>query len=668
LKKPAVAKKTNFSYKLHGDTIKDPYQWLEDRDDPAVNRWVKAQNKYSESKLIDSKFDAIQKDVAKDMDIDFISTPYYSQGYWYINKRNKTDQKFKYFRMRSLGGKPKLYFDENALAKNISLESMSFSPSRDLMAYELSESGSEQSTIYMKNIKTGKKIKDKITECIHANICWNNTETGFFYSKPDPQEVTKDEPYYNIRLYFHKLGTDYKDDKIIFGEGFDKEYGFSCSTKVESQLLVHAWKGWRDNKLFVLNLETGVSFEILENLKGKKWHFLTKDYVIVATDVGAPKYKIIIAKAKEIYVGNESWTEIIPECDAVLSDFKVTKNAIICIYQKDVSEYIMAYDFRGKLLKKLQLPKYTSILGVLSDSRESKFSYSFENFLQMKTSVLSNSITFEKRIIQKPKKTLSSKHFVVEQCWYKSGKVKVPMYVVRKKNSKLNGKNPTVLYSYGGYGHSELPHYPLRWEKFIKKGGIFVVANIRGGGEFGEDWHRAGSGKDKMNSLYDIIAAAEFLQKEKYTSNEHLAIYGGSNGGMNVLACMVLRPELFGAVIASVPLSDMYRFPKFLMASRWTEEKGDPKVKAEYNQIKKWSPYHNVSSAKKYPPLLIMTGFNDSRVHPMHSWKMTARMQEVSQSVFVYTNLEQGHTIAAAKDQQVFDQALRLRFLEDTIV
>ena len=666
MQKIPQAKKVPFSYTMHGETILDPYQWLEDRDSATVRSWVKKQNTFTKSHLVDAKFEAIKRDIAKDQEYDIESTPSFSQGYWYVNKRGKRDQKFKHYRNKSLtGGKDELYLDENTLPKNTSLRDFTASLRKKYLAYQLSVSGSEHTTIYVKNLETGQILKDKVPIGFKSSVTWNVAETGFYYNKPDPKKVTKQEPSYFGKLYFHKLGTSAAKDKIIFGQSFHKEFSFYCSTKDDKHLIITASKGWKQNHIFLFNTQTGKSTELLKSHIGIKNLGLTDDYVFMYTNAKAPRGKILIAKTSDLYQGKEKWKEIIPQNDAVLQDFSITSNAVLCTYLSDVSNTLIAYDFTGKIIKNIPIPPHSTVLTVNSDYRESIFSYSFDNFLQMRTSVVSDSIKFGNKIVVKPAKHLDPALFKVEQRWYKSGNARVPMYILRRKDVALNGNNPTVLQTYGGYGISSMPHYLQHWEQFIKSGGIFVVANIRGGGEFGEDWHRAGSGKNKLNSLHDIIAAAEFLQKELYTSPKHLAIFGGSNGGMNVLACMVMRPELFGAVISAVPVSDMYRFPQFLMASRWVHEKGDPRNKEDFQVIKKWSPYHNVAENIKYPPLLITTGYNDSRVHPMHSWKMTARMQEVSKNTFLYTDLEAGHTNAAAKDQQIYDYALKLRFLKE---
>ena len=666
MQKIPQAKKVPFSYTMHGETILDPYQWLEDRDSATVRSWVKKQNTFTKSHLVDAKFEAIKRDIAKDQEYDIESTPSFSQGYWYLGKRGKRDQKFKHYRKKSLtGGKDELYFDENTLPKNTSLQGLMMSSSKKYIAYQLSDSGSEHTTIYVKNLETGQILKDKVPIGFKSSVSWNVAETGFYYNKPDPKKVTKQEPSYFGKLYFHKLGTSAAKDQIIFGHSFHKEFSFYCNTKDDTHLLIYARKRGRQNHIFLFNIQTGKSTELLKSLIGSKNLGLTDDYVFMYTNAKAPRGKILIAKTSDLYQGKEKWKEIIPQNDAVLQDFSITSNAVLCIYLSDVSNTLIAYDFTGKIIKNIPIPPYSTISTLNSDIKESIFSYSFENFLQMRTSVVSDSIKFGNKIVVKPVKHLDPALFKVEQRWYKSGNARVPMYILRRKDVALNGNNPTVLHSYGGYGTTSMPHYLPHWEQFIKSGGIYVLANIRGGGEFGEDWHRAGSGKNKLNSLHDIIAAAEFLQKELYTSPRHLAIFGGSNGGMNVLACMVMRPELFGAVISAVPVSDMYRFPQFLMASRWVHEKGDPRNKEDFQVIKKWSPYHNVAENIKYPPLLITTGYNDSRVHPMHSWKMTARMQEVSNKTFLYTDLEAGHIGGAAKDQQFFGQALKLRFLKE---
>jgi prolyl oligopeptidase len=669
LQKPPIAKKVSFSYVMHGETIKDPYQWLDNRDDPKVKNWVEQQNIFVKNNLKDRKYQELVDRVKKLENYTWQSAPYIQAKYYYLQTRGPKDNQAKFIRKNIATGKQDCILDPNKFDKGQTLSGMRLSPDCSLLAYLITQGGSEENIVKIRDVQTKKDIKDELDLSRGGQIVWRPDNSGFYYSMPDTSKTTKAEPYYFQRVYFHKLGTSQTQDVCVFGQGFEKEYSFGYTISPDGNTMaILATKGWKEYQLFIYDCKTTKSIEVLADLIGIKTPIITNSAVYVHTDCDAPNWRVLKINLSEVNNKPSAFEELIAEDkESKLEEVRLTSNVIITEYLHKVSSIGKLFSHDGKYIRKLKIPALSTLSEIIADRDSVEFSYSFNNFLQSRTVYTATDEKDSEQVYMKPQYKLGY-DYCVEQKWYKSADgTKIPMFILRQKNMTFDGKNPTALYSYGGYGTVQLPGYYPYWAEFVKDGGIYVVANIRGGGEFGKNWHTGGTGKNKIKSFEDINAAAEYLVEQKYTSTKHLAIIGGSNGGMSVLASMVLRPELFGAVIAKVPLSDMYRFHKFLIASRWTEEKGNPEVEADYKRIKKWSPYHNLKKGVQYPPLLLTTGYNDSRVHPMHAWKMAALMQEFKQAAFMETDFTAGHG-KVDKNQSIHDQALTLRFLVETIM
>lgn len=667
---PPKTKKTNYQYTIAGHQINDSYHWLEDVDDKSVKKWVDEQNMYFNAYIGEKRITRYVREFEDKFNYTWRSTPRLIGKFWYYQERNVTEQRPRYLRCRKPFKDSQLILDSNKLPPDVKVALFQPSLSGDYYIYEITQSGSEKTIIHIGNMSNSQPVDKEIMVGRGGYCKWLDDESGFYYKKPDPLLVEKSQPDYYQRIYFHRLGDDPSDDKQIFGKHLSKEYSMVFGLSSDNKnLVVLATKGWQHSRVFILKLKTNIYSEILKLDKTFKHPLILEDKLLIHTLNGAPNGKILSCSFSQLMKGIENWQTIVkPEKDRTLDTCIVLKNYLVCSFVKNVASEIKIYSKTGQLKTTVDLPRYSSVNDMMSTNSENQLSFSYSNFIISRSIVLYDVDNNTQKILQKPQFDLSREMKVRQmKCESKDG-VEIPFFVVASKKITLNSNNPLVLYGYGGFGVSLLPAYNIYREKFLRQNGIYVVANIRGGGEFGKHWHTEGINKNKEKSFDDFIAVAKTLIRKKYTKPSKLAIWGGSNGGLLVSAAMIKEPKLFGAVIANVPLCDMYRFHKFLIASRWKEEYGDPEKPGDFSKIKKWSPYHNIINNTTYPPILLRAGMNDSRVHPMHAWKFAARLQEYNLNSFVYTDLNSGHTGGSSLNDDIVSQARNWAFIDKTIL
>ncbi len=631
---------------LHGRTIKDDYRWLEDGDDPRVKEWVDAQNAYTESVIQESApLDVFARDLGKQLDVETYSEliPVNGRYFWQERKQGE-DQPSVYVKHGREGVPRKLITSPES---TVSIDYWTVSSKATYVAYGLSRGGDEMATLYIMDVATGENVFESIPYARYADVSWLSNESGFYYTRhPAPGTVPPGDEHFFERAYFHQLGSNPDQDPLVFGENRPKDDMLHLILSTDDQyLIIRAAQNWNRNDIYLYDCQTQHTRALVEGLDHHFTCSTSGDWIFIDTNYKADNYHMYAAPLSNIPESLDDWQEIIPESAAILQTFRLTKSKIIVEYMKDACSEVKLFEFDGTLVGELPLPPYSDFAGIGWYRREEEFFFGVTTFLTPKVSYASQG-GVECNVYRQMDGDLNPADYTVAQEWVvsKDG-TKVPMFIIHKADLVQDGTNPTVLYGYGCHGNAQTPSYLRTWTPWLERGGVYALANIRGGGEYGEKWHRDGSTDKKQNTFDDFIAAAEHLIAQKYTSAEHLGIIGGSNGGLMVGAVMTQRPDLFKAVVCNVPVLDMARFHKFLIAHRWIAEFGDPNNPKDFGWLMEWSPYHNVKEGVAYPNVLFTTANKDTRVDPLHARKMTALMQRVNKEgvILLRTEMDAGH-------------------------
>ncbi len=642
---------------IHDVKIVDPYRWLEDFDQPEVQDWIDIQNNNTKELLAKiPNYQGAYDRIKEFLSLGTLTVPSEKEGFIFYQKSTIESQPILYVQ-KGLNGKPKVLLNPNELSKEnpVALDWFFISPKAKYIVYGLSKDGNEWSVLHIKNIETEEIFEDKIPRTRFCSLAWLPDETGFYYTRfPELGTVPKGEENYNQHVYLHEIGTDWHDDYKIFGEGRPKTNHYDVELSEDGRYLLISVHKYTKNDLYIMDVKnnnklTGiiVGEDVLTNIS------MFNDELWILTNKNVPRNALF--KAKITSPKFKDWEEVIPESDNIISQVLVTKEKIFVKVMKNASEYILIYSRDGNLISELQLPEFSSILSMgtndLISARDTKrFYFGLQNFFYPRTNYCyeidkSNLLVFNE--IEQP---LDEKNYIVKQIWYDSKDgTKVSMFLAHKKDINLDGKNPTMLCGYGGFNISIKPPY-LRYSRFfwLENGGVVAIANLRGGSEYGEDWHRAGMLEKKQNVFDDFIYAAKWLISNKYTSEKHLSINGRSNGGLLTGAAVTQNPELFGAVYVGVPLLDMIRYHLFSIARYWIPEYGSAEDPEQFKYILKYSPYHNVKKGTEYPATILVAAASDSRVDPIHAMKMTALMQWANSSnepISLFIEKKAGHGI-----------------------
>ena len=428
---------------------------------------------------------------------------------------------------------------------------------------------------------------------------------------------------------------------------------------------IEASQTWTENEIYIYDRERKEIKPVITSIASKFSGIFLRDKVLLNTNYKANNYRVLESSYEDVYRPVDEWEEFIPEREFLLESIQATSNKILVEYLVNVCSEVIVFNYQGEEIGKIPLPNYSSLAGISARPEEEEFFYGVESFVFPKILYRYDPVTETYSEYRRTDNPIDPDQYEVRQEWYTSKDgTKVPVFIFYKKGLKLNSKNPTILCGYGGFGSNQTPSFMRNWVPWIERNGVFAMANIRGGGEFGEKWHKDGIKENKQNSFDDFIAAGEYLIAQKYTDNDHLGILGGSNGGLLVSAVGVQRPDLFKAICSRVPLTDMVRFPHFGIAVRWVHEYGNPEVKEDLENILQWSPYHNVKEGVEYPNFFFTTANKDTRVDPLHARKMAACLEEVNKSncVLVFTEMEAGHGPGKPIVKIVESQALILTF------
>ena len=613
-----------------GEQIADPYRWLEDDRSAATEAWVKAQNEVTFGYLEKIPFrKQLKERMEKLWNYEKISAPFKEGNYTYFYKNNGLQNQSVLYR-KDQNGKEEIFLDPNTFSKDgtTSLGGINFSKDGSLVAYAISEGGSDWRKVIVLKADTKEIIGDTIVDVKFSGLSWYKNE-GFYYSsydKPKGSELSAKTDQH--KLYFHKLGTAQKEDKIIFGLNEKRRYVGGYVTDDENYLIISASTSTSGNELYYKDLsKNGPIVNLVNNFNNDHSvidNIGTKFYLV--TNYNAPNKKIVTFDLSNPKM--ENWVDFIPETENVLSP-STGGGYIFAEYMKDAVSFVQQYDYDGKLIRDVKLPGIGTAGGFGGKKEETTLYYSFTNYITPGTIYSFEAKSGKSTVYQKPKVDFKSEDYESKQVFYTSKDgTKVPMIITFKKGTNLDGKNPTMLYAYGGFNVSLTPAFSIANAVWLENGGIYAVANLRGGGEYGKKWHDAGTQMQKQNVFDDFIAAAEYLIKEKYTSSDFLAIKGGSNGGLLVGATMTQRPELMKVAIPQVGVLDMLRYHTFTAGAGWAYDYGTAEQSAEmFQYIKGYSPVHNVKAGTQYPATMVTTGDHDDRVVPAHSFKFAAELQ-----------------------------------------
>lgn len=619
-----------------GVEVKDPYRWLEDDRSAETEEWVKEENEVTYNYLKQIPFRQELKDRLSELwNYEKVGAPFHEGDYTYFYKNNGLQNQFVLYRYKT-GEDPdtaEVFLDPNTFKEDgtVSLGETSFSKDGSKFAYSISEGGSDWRKVLVMDTETRELMGDTLMDVKFSSLSWKG-EDGFYYSsydKPTGSELSAKTDQH--KLYYHKMGTPQSEDQLVFGGTDDQKHRYIKGTVTEDDryLVVTASVSTSGNKLFIKDLtkpnsgftvildNTDTDSYVLENVGSKLY---------IVTNRNAPNLKIVTVDAKNPTPGN--WKDLIPETDHVLSASTGGGN-IFANYMVDAVSQVKQYDYDGKLIREIELPGVGSAGGFSTKKEEKELYYSFTNYVTPPSIYKYDIDSGNSSLFIKPEIDFNPDNFESQQVFYTSKDgTKIPMIITHKKGLEMNGKNPTILYGYGGFNISLTPSFSIANAVWMEQGGIYAVPNLRGGGEYGKEWHNAGTKMQKQNVFDDFIAAAEYLIKNNYTSSDYLAIRGGSNGGLLVGATMTQRPNLMKVALPAVGVLDMLRYHTFTAGAGWAYDYGtaeDSKEMFEY--LKGYSPLHNVREGVEYPATLITTADHDDRVVPAHSFKFAAELQ-----------------------------------------
>ncbi len=619
----------------HGTMVADPYRWLEDPNAPETLKWVEAQNKLTRAFLAESPVrESIRQRLTALWDYPKYSVPFKEGQRYFFSKNDGLQNQAVLYMQARLDSEATVVLDPNKFSEDgtVALTNQVFNRDGTLLVYGTSSSGSDRQELRIRQIDRGQDYPEVIKWCKFAGIGWKHDSSGFFYNRyPERGTVAPEDEINFSTVYWHKLGTPQAEDQLIFERPEEKELAFRpYVTEDGMYLLLDVWRGTEPkNRVYYREVKSDGEFIRLLDEADARYDFIDNDGPIFYfhTDLDAPLGRVIAIDTNQ--PARENWKEVIPEQPDVLSFVTLVNNQFVVAYLHDVHHQIKLYALDGTFEREIELPTLGSIAGMSGKREDSEMFLGFTSFLYPTTTFHYDFKSGELKLFRASEIDFDPSGYETEQVFYTSKDgTRVPMFLTYKKGLVLDGNNPALLYGYGGFDISQTPSFWLSKLVWLEHGGIFVVANLRGGGEYGQPWHEAGMLERKQNVFDDFIAAAEWLIENKYTSSQKLAIEGGSNGGLLVAACMLQRPELYGAVLCEVPVIDMLRYHKFTVGRYWTSEYGNAETDpAHFAFMYAYSPLHNVREGVTYPPTLIATADTDDRVVPMHAKKFAATLQ-----------------------------------------
>ena len=621
----------------HGTKVADPYRWLEAdvRESKEVAEWVAAENEVTFAYLKEiPEREAIKKRLTELWNFEKVSPPFRAGPRYVFAKNDGLQNQYVYHTLDKLDGEPKLLLDPNTWSKDgtVALAGMAFTDDGKLMAYGVSESGSDWSTWKVLNVESRKELGDEIRWTKFGATSWTRDNKGFYYSRfpePKPGEKYQGLPL-NMKLYYHRLETAQSEDKLVYDRPDQPTWTiYGQVTDDGKYLVIQIGDGTtsRKSRIYVRPLVGNVMHAVIDNFDSVN-EVVGNDGPVfyLRTDLNAPRGRLVAIDIRKPQP--DDWKTLVLQAEATLEQVHYVGGQFNCKYLKDAYSQVKLYDPTGKLVRELTFPGIGSARGFSGKARDADTFYSFDSFNLPARTYRLDLMTGKSTLFHEPKLRFKPEDFEVKQTFYTSGDgTKIPMFISHKEGIKLDGANPTLLYGYGGFNIPMTPQFSAAKLAWMDMGGVFAVANIRGGGEYGREWHRAATKLNRPKAYEDFIAAAEWLIKNNYTKTEKLAIQGGSNGGLLVGAVMCKRPDLFGAALPAVGVMDVLRFHKFTAGRFWTDDYGSSDNPEDFKVQITYSPYHNLKKGTRYPATLITTADTDDRVVPSHSFKFAAQLQ-----------------------------------------
>jgi len=660
---PPATRRDNVQEVIHGVTIVDPYRWLEDQQSPETRAWIDAQNRCTRH-LLDTwpGLEPLKRRLARLMKVDTIEVPLERNNRYFFKKRLADQDQGALYMRRGPGGTDEVLVNPNSLSPDHTISASLEEVSDDgrLVAYSIRQGGADEVAIRWLDAETRAELPDQLPKGLYFGIALKHDKSGFYYTRREAE---------GPRLYYHVMGTETAKDPLVFGDNYGPDkIIYPVISEGGRYLLIHVLYGSAADKteIYVQDLAAkGPLRPVVKDLDARFMAEIGGDTLFLHTNWNAPKGRILAVDLKN--PSRDQWREIVPEGSAVIDSVTAAAQRLFVNYTENASSHVRVFDASGRYLRELKLPTLGSVTGFSGRWTSKEAFFGFTSFVTPLTVFRYEPMSNKQEVWGREQVPIRSEQFAVRQVWYESKDgTRVPMFLVHLKGLNLDGSVPTLLTGYGGFNLSNTPYFSTTAALWAENGGVFALANLRGGGEFGEQWHEAGMLAKKQNVFDDFIAAAEWLIKNGYTNPSRLAIEGTSNGGLLVGAALTQRPDLFGAAACGYPLLDMLRYQKFLVAKYWVSEYGSADNPEQFKYLYAYSPYHHVRPGTKYPAVLFFSGDSDTRVAPLHARKMTALLQSATASgrpVLLRYDTEAGHSRALPVSKQIDESADVLGFL-----
>ena len=674
-----AARKSDVVDDYHGTRVPDPYRWLEDPDSPESRAWIEAQNRLTAAYLAEIPArSTIRERLTKLWNYPKYGTPFRKGRRYFFFKNDGLQNQSVLYKQASLTADPETLLDPNLLSEDgtVALSTMAVSDDGRLLAYGTSASGSDWEEFRVRDVAQGRDLSDYLKWIKFSGASWTNDGAGFFYSRyPEPADKALTDVNRFQRLYYHRLGTDQAQDLLVYERPDQPDWGMNAEVTADGRYAVmHVWLGTdRRNRVYYLDLKdakrpkvTGEVVRLLDDFDAS-YAFVGNDGPVFyfLTDLDAPRKRVIAIDTR--HPERARWREIIPQGPDVLDGVQIIHDTFVANSMHDASSRLRLFAHDGRFVKDLPLPTLGSIGGISGERKDDEMFYAFTSFLYPTTIFRYDFKSGVTSVFKAPAIDFDPSGYETKQVFYTSKDgTRVPMFITHQKGLHLDGSNPTYLYGYGGFNISLTPSFSVSMLVWLQMGGVYAVPNLRGGGEYGEEWHQAGMHDRKQNVFDDFIAAAEYLIAQGYTSPSKLAIAGASNGGLLVGAAITQRPELFGAALPAVGVMDMLRFHKFTIGWAWVTDYGSADSAAQFPYLYKYSPLHNIRAGTRYPATLVTTADHDDRVVPGHSFKFTAALQAAQagpQPVLIEIETKAGHGAGKPTSKLIEEQADRMAFL-----
>lgn len=665
----------------HGTPVADPYRWLEDDNSPETKAWVQAQNAVTDQFLAAMPQRLPVRDLyTKLYNFEKFGTPSKEGGRYFWTRNDGLQQQAVLYTAKSLKDTPRVALDPNQLSKDgtVALSGLAVSKNGRLLAYGIAGAGSDWQTWKVRDLQTGQDLPDRIEWVKFSGATWTPDGKGFFYARydaPKPGEALTGANYFQ-KLYYHRLGTPQSEDVLVAENKAEKQWGFGAQVSDDDRhLLINIWSGaGRKNGLMVLPLGPGGSFQpgqpqVITTAFDAEYSpvLALGDRLVLKTDKDAPRGRLVALSLKN---PQAPWTTLVPEAKEALVGASAVGGQLLLSYLADASTLVRVHDAQGRHLRDLALPGVGTASGFGGHWKDKETFFSYTSLIAPGEIYRLDLASGKASLFKRPQTAFNPEEFETRREFVTSKDgTRFPIFIAHKKGLKLDGSHPTLLYGYGGFNVSMTPGYGVTAATWMKMGGVYVLASLRGGGEYGAAWHEAGTKLKKQNVFDDFIAAGEWLVAQKYTQPAKLAINGGSNGGLLVGAVVNQRPELFGAAVPQVGVMDMLRFHKFTIGWAWVPDYGSADKPEEFQALIKYSPLHTIQSGKRYPAILVTTGDHDDRVVPAHSFKYTATLQAADTGPapkLIRIETQAGHGAGKPTSKIIEERADMLAFIANT--